>query len=163
MLEGGEVFTTGKEELEVVHTPGHTPGMCCFFLRQRGVLFSGDHILGLGTTVISQPKGDMGLYMDSLRKLVNYPLQQILPGHGPVISQARRKVAELLQHRLEREDQVLSCLNKGQHQIEEIVKEIYTELEPRLVGLARQQVEAHLLKLVREGKVQARDGGYYLP
>lgn len=154
-LHGGEVMELGEDTLEVVHTPGHSPGHICLFLRERGVLFSGDHILGLGTTVITQPRGSMGQYMESLRRLLGMPLKQLCPGHGPLVRDAHAKVQELLQHRLEREEQVLSCLRRGRRRIDQMVADIYNELDPRLVGMAQEQVRAHLAKLVGEGKVAA--------
>ncbi|MEK7847932.1 MAG: MBL fold metallo-hydrolase [Chloroflexota bacterium] len=161
-LEHGQVVSTGSAELEVVHTPGHTPGHMCLMLRHQGILFSGDHVLGLGTTVITPPRGDMGLYMASLEKLLSYPFQSICPGHGPVVKEGHRKVEELLQHRREREAQVLSCLKRGRSRIEDMVKDIYDELDARLVGLAELQMKAHLLKLQAEGRVAAHEGTYSL-
>ncbi len=161
-LEHGQVVSTGGAELEVVHTPGHTPGHMCLVLRQQGILFSGDHVLGLGTTVITPPKGDMGQYMASLENLLSYPFQSIYPGHGPVVQEGHRKVEELLQHRREREAQVLGCLERGRSQIADMVKDIYDELDPRLLGLAELQVKAHLVKLQGEGRVTAQEGAYLL-
>lgn len=161
-LQGGEVMELGEDTLEVVHTPGHTPGAICLFLRERGVLLSGDHILGLGTTVITLPRGSMGQYMDSLRRLLALPLAQICPGHGPLVRDARAKVQELLQHRLEREEQVLSCLRRGRRRVDEMVSDIYNELDPRLVGMAQEQARAHLAKLVEEGRAVAHGEEYSL-
>lgn len=159
----GQVLSSGETEAEVVHTPGHTPGHICLFLRSQGVFFSGDHVLGLGTTVITLPNGgDMGRYMASLEKVLAYPMKLICPGHGPIVQRAPEKVTELLQHRREREAQVLSCLNRGMHQVMEMVKDIYIELDPRLEAMAQEQVRAHLAKLIQEGKVEAREGAFFL-
>ena len=161
-LEGGEVLDLGRKSLEIVHTPGHVFGHICPFLREGGVLFSGDHILGIGTTVISPTQGDMGLYMESLAKLLDLPVQVICPGHGPPIRQAQAKVQELLHHRREREEQVRSCLARGKGTVEAMLKEIYPELDPRLQTMARDQILAHLKKLEKEGRVVGRDDKYYL-
>ncbi|MDP6100779.1 MAG: MBL fold metallo-hydrolase [Dehalococcoidia bacterium] len=161
-LEHGQVISTGNTDLEVVHTPGHTPGHMCLLLRPQGFLFSGDHVLGLGTTVITPPRGDMGRYMASLENLLTYPFQSILPGHGPMVQDGHSKVAELLQHRREREAQVLSCLERGHNLIADMVKDIYDELDPRLMGLAELQVKAHLAKLQTEGRISVQEGAYHL-
>lgn len=155
-VKDGETIGLGGIELEVVHTPGHSPGHICLYMRQGKVLFSGDHILGIGTTAISPRSGDMAQYIDSLRKLLRYDLSCICPGHGPVIREPRRKIQELVQHRLEREEQVLSCLRRGKCTVPEMVEEIYPELDSRLYGMASDQVWAHLVKLDREGIIVLR-------
>jgi len=153
LVTDGERIELGGMSLEIIHTPGHSPGHVCFWLPEKGILFSGDHILGLGTTVISPPRGDMGQYMASLNKLLNYPIELICPGHGPLIKDPHSKIRELLRHRYQREEQILSCLQHGVRDIWGMVKEIYPELDPRLKEMAYNQVQAHLLKLEKEGKV----------
>ena len=101
--------------------------------------------------------------MNSLRKVLTFDIRTICPGHGPVIRDARRKVEELLQHRLEREGQVLDCLKRGRGKVAEMVADIYPELDRRLYDAAVGQVVAHLLKLEREGRVVRRgQDGYAL-
>lgn len=157
-LRGGEVIGLGEAELEVIHTPGHSPGHICLYLKNRKVLFSGDHVPGMGTTAISPATGNMAEYIDSLRKLLQYDLSLICPAHGPVIHHSQRKIQELLQHRLEREEQVLNCLKQGKSTPEEMVQEIYPELDQRLHGMAIDQVLAHLVKLERESRVLSQPG-----
>jgi len=161
-LEDGQVLDLEGAKIRVVHTPGHTRGHLCFLAEEAGVLFTGDHILGLGTTVIRPHQGDMGEYMESLRKLLDLPLKLIAPGHGPVVRQPQAKVRELLQHREERERQVLDCLRRGIGDIPGMVREIYPELDGRLIPMAREQVLAHLMKLVKEGRAEEKDGGYHI-
>lgn len=141
--------------LEVIHTPGHSPGHICIYMKEQGILFSGDHVLGMGTTAMRPPEGDMAQYIDSLRKLCDYDIGMICPGHGPLIREARRKLEELIQHRLEREEQVITGLNQGKATVAELVAEIYPELDRRLYEAAKGQVLAHLMKLEREGKVSS--------
>lgn len=166
-VEDGTVLTVGDAAVEVIHTPGHTPGLICLFLREEGVLFSGDHVLGLGTTAIGPPQGDMAQYIDSLRKLLNYDIKVICPGHGPLIREPMRKIQELIAHRIDRENQVLGLLSGDKHTIDAMVREIYPELDSRLLGAAQGQVLAHLIKLQREGRVVAEEkegeeGRYFL-
>jgi glyoxylase-like metal-dependent hydrolase (beta-lactamase superfamily II) len=156
VVEEGETLSLKGVELEVIHTPGHSPGHICVYARPTRLLFSGDHVLGLGTTAISASRGDMAQYMASLRKLQEWEISCICPGHGPLVRHPGRKLQELLQHRLEREQQVLDCLSRGKVTIAEMVQEIYPELDSRLYELALEQVTAHLIKLEREGRVVSR-------
>ena len=162
LAEGGEVLDLGGANLELVYTPGHTSGNMCVYVRESGVLFTGDHVLGVGTTVIEVPDGDMGRYVDSLRKLLGFSLCLICPGHGPVIREPERKINELIAHREEREQQVLGCLGRRKMTLTDLAGEIYPELDHRLSSLAEMQMLAHLDKLVREGRVSASGGAYRL-
>ena len=161
MVEDGDVLDLGGLELEVIHTPGHSPGHICIYLRPQRILFSGDQIPGMGTTAIAPPHGDMAQYVESLRKLLLWDIQMICPGHGPVIKEPQRKINELIQHRLEREEQVLSGIERGMGTIDELVGEIYPELDERLIPSARGQVLAHLVKLEHEGRVSQFEEGRY--
>lgn len=158
-LADGQVILGDGRALEAVHTPGHTPGHLCFFLREEGVLFSGDHVPGAGTVAIGPPHGDMAQYLQSLKRLQGLPLRLILPAHGPPVREPARKLRELVAHRQEREEQILGYLKAGHHTAAAMVKEIYPELEERLLSLARGQVWAHLIKLEREGRVKAQGQG----
>jgi hydroxyacylglutathione hydrolase len=160
-FRGGDRIAFDGKELEVIHTPGHSSGHCCFFLRQQGVLFTGDHILGTGTSIIVPPDGDMHLYMASLADLLSYPVKVICPGHGPVVWQAREKILEYLEHRRQREEAVLEGVRSGIRRTEELVKRIYTDIPESFHAMAYFSVEAHLVKLIQEGKVRRRqeDGG----
>ena len=162
-VEEGDILALDGLCLEVIHTPGHSPGHLCILLREGGILFSGDHVLGMGTTAMRPPEGDMAQYIDSLRKLLDYDIKMICPGHGPPITAPRRKLEELIQHRLEREQQVLTGLSRGTVTAKELVAEIYPELDSRLYEMAQGQVMAHLVKLEREGKVASvGSAGYTL-
>jgi glyoxylase-like metal-dependent hydrolase (beta-lactamase superfamily II) len=151
-VEDGDSLLLNGIKLDVIHTPGHSPGHICIYLKQQKALFSGDHILGTGTTAMRPPDGDMAIYIDSLRKLLNYDIATIYPGHGPPVREAKRKIEELIQHRLEREEQVIAGLRQGKATVKELVDDIYPELDSRLHFAAEGQILAHLIKLEREGK-----------
>lgn len=153
-VEDGEQLTVGEREVQAVHTPGHCPGHICYLLPAEGILFSGDHVPGRGTTVIAPPKGDMALYMDSLRRLGSLPLTIVCPGHGPPVKNPRQKIEELLEHRVEREVQLLALLDTSRAKVEELVQRLYPELDHRLHGMARGQILAHLIKLRKEGRAE---------
>jgi len=154
-----DVISLKGIDLEVVHTPGHNPGHICLYIRKDKILFSGDHVLGLGTTAIHPPKGDMAQYIDSLRKLLDYDIDLICPGHGPLIREPQRKLDELIEHRKEREDQVIALLRQGDNTVKQLVAQIYPELAGFLYELAKGQIYAHLIKLEREGKAYSQGRG----
>jgi len=160
----GDRFPVEGRELEVIHTPGHSEGHCCFLLRDPGILFTGDHILGRGTSIIVPPDGDMVLYLQSLERLLSCPAEIICPGHGPLVWNAREKILEYIEHRLERERRVLEAVRSGRRSPEEIVAQVYTEVPSFFHGMAAYTVQAHLLKLEREGRVRrGPDGTGYEP
>jgi glyoxylase-like metal-dependent hydrolase (beta-lactamase superfamily II) len=161
-VDDGDILDIGGVPLEVIHTPGHTRDSVCFYIRESEVLFTGDLIVGFGTPVIDAPDGDIAQYIDSLRKLLNFRVRLICPGHGPLVREPERKINELIAHRLEREQQVLSCLRQGKRSVPDLIADIYPELDRRLVDLARRQVQAHLDKLVREGKAAISGEEYNL-
>jgi glyoxylase-like metal-dependent hydrolase (beta-lactamase superfamily II) len=152
----GDIISLNGIDLEVVHTPGHNPGHICLYMRRERIMFSGDQVVGLGTTAIHPPKGDMAQYIDSLRKLLAYDIDLICPGHGPPLREPRRRLEELIEHRMEREEQVIDGLRQGKATVKELVTEIYPEIAGFLFEVAKGQVYAHLIKLVREGQVFSR-------
>ena len=146
IIAGGETV----EGLEVIATPGHTNEHVCF-LAPEGDLFTGDTILGFGTTAIFPPDGDMGDYIASLRKLRSREPRRIFPAHGPVRDDAVALIDEYIAHRLERERQVIAALRGGARTPDELRRVIYPDLDPRLHGAAEVQIQAHLMKLRAEG------------
>jgi len=157
IVEGGE----SVEGLEVIATPGHTREHVCY-LTADGDLFTGDTILGEGTTAIFPPDGHMGDYIRSLQALRAKNPKRIYPGHGPTRDDAVNLIDEYIVHRLERERQVIDALASGAHTIRDMRRRIYVELDERLQGAAEVQISAHLIKLQEEGRVDARQGAYFL-
>jgi glyoxylase-like metal-dependent hydrolase (beta-lactamase superfamily II) len=142
----------GGANLHVIHTPGHTADHVVFFDRETGALFTGDAVLGRGTSVIDPPEGDMAAYMDSLSLMLDLTPRVIYPGHGPTAWDAMEKLREYVDHRQDRERQVLAALEKGPLGAEEIVPSIYSEYPKELLPAAARSVLAHLIKLEREGR-----------
>jgi glyoxylase-like metal-dependent hydrolase (beta-lactamase superfamily II) len=136
-----------------IHTPGHASDHLCFFLEEERALFSGDLILNGSTTVIPEEDGDLGLYMDSLRRVQALGVERIYPAHGPVIEDAAAKIREYIDHRLLRERQILDVLGNGPATIPEIVKVVYAEVPTMLHKMAGQSVHSHLKTLKRDGRV----------
>ena len=158
----GDALELGDSTLRFIHAPGHTLGSLCILHPQTGTLFSGDMVLGTGTTVISPDHGDMAAYMDSMGKLLEYPAKRIAPGHGPVIDAPQDKLRELLAHRIARENEIERLLLDGNRSVDDLLQAIYAgNIHPKLMDTARSQIRAHLIKLERDGRVKAAaDGGY---
>jgi len=158
-IAGGESLLIESEALRVIATPGHTSEHVCF-LTSAGDLFTGDTVLGEGTTTIFPPDGSMRDYIDSLRVLLAYQPKRIFPGHGPTRDDACAVIEQYIAHRLEREQQVLDSLADGATSAAAIRERIYPDLDHRLRGAAEIQINAHLDKLREEGRVVERGGEY---
>jgi glyoxylase-like metal-dependent hydrolase (beta-lactamase superfamily II) len=160
LADDGDRLSVGSLSLRLVHTPGHTAGHICVFLEEDRVLFSGDNVLGMGTTAIAPPPhGDMLRYLASLRKMQGLDAALLCPGHGPVVKEPNRKIQELLDHRRERDEQIVTFIGQGRDTVRRLVKAVYPELDRRLVPMATGQVLSHLHKLEQEGKVKTRREG----
>jgi glyoxylase-like metal-dependent hydrolase (beta-lactamase superfamily II) len=159
-LSDGDLAGADGLFLTPVHTPGHASDHLCYWLAEERALFTGDHVLGRGTTVIAYPDGDMGDYMTSLERLKEYPAERYYPGHGPVIDAPKDTLAEYIEHRLMRERQVLEAMPGTPA---ELVKRIYADVDPVLHPIAEMSVRAHLAKLARESRaVQDVDDNWRL-
>jgi glyoxylase-like metal-dependent hydrolase (beta-lactamase superfamily II) len=157
MLRDGDPIGGAGWRFEAVHTPGHTSNHLCFALADRGILFSGDHVMGWSTSVIAPPDGDMGAYMASLDKLLGRRDSIYWPTHGPPIEEPQPYVRAFIAHRREREAGILDCLTAGPEHIEAIVGRLYPRLQPGLRRAAARSVHAHLLNLIGRG-FAASDG-----
>ena len=150
----GEKLDLGETTLEFVHTPGHTMGSLCIYLEEDKVLFTGDNILGLGTTVISPDEGNMTSYIKSLQKMLDYDIEKICPGHGPEIETPIEKINELIEHRHQREAQMLELITSGKDSMDDIFNAIYKDIHPGLHNTARRQIQAHINKLIEEKRIE---------
>jgi len=153
ILADGEQLEGEGWTLTAVATPGHTSNHLCFAL--GNVLFTGDHVMGWSTTVVSPPDGDMTLYMASLDKLLGRGDRCYLPAHGPAVDNPHGHVRGLIVHRRMREKQILARLEGGQRRIPGMVAEMYRDIDPRLHPAAGRSVLAHLVDLERRGLVRA--------
>lgn len=158
-LANGDFIDVGGQRLEVIATPGHTREHVCFVTDDRD-LFSGDTILGSGTTAVFPPDGSMRDYIASLRLLRFRNPTTIYPAHGPTRRDAAELIDEYIAHRLEREIQVVDAIRGSATTIPEMRETIYSDLDPLLHDAAEMQIKAHLIKLIEEGKVRETDGTY---
>jgi ribonuclease/clavin/mitogillin len=152
-LRDGQMIEGEGVTLVAVHTPGHASDHLCYYLREEKALFTGDVILGGSTTVIPAEDGDLGDYLASLRRLQGLDVERIYPAHGPVIEDAPAKIREYIDHRMERERQILTALTDGLDTIPAMVERIYCDVPAALHPVAAQSVHSHLKKLVKEGRV----------
>jgi glyoxylase-like metal-dependent hydrolase (beta-lactamase superfamily II) len=158
-LRDGQVVRAGALALTAVHTPGHTSDHLVFLEASAGALFSGDAVLGRGTSFIDPPGGDMARYLRSLERMQELAPRTIYPGHGPVVLDPPAKLEEYLAHRAEREAQILAAIGEGDPTIADLVATIYAGYPPDVHPLAARSVLAHLLKLEGEGRVDHRGSG----
>ncbi len=149
LLDGGVIETDGIT-LRAIHTPGHAQDHLCFYLEEERALFTGDVILGVGTTVIPLDGGDMRLYLETLERLAGLDVERIYPGHGPLIEKPGEKIREYIAHRLEREQQVIDAMAAGDSSIERMVERIYVDTPRVLYPAAGMSVRSHLQKLEAE-------------
>ena len=155
------IKTGGGATLRALFTPGHEVDHVCYYLRQDRVLFTGDTILGGSSTTV----GDLSSYMKSLHLLSGFRHDAICPAHGPVVPppQGARLVQQYISHRNEREEQVLAALAKGITDVTEIVRDIYPRsLKRGLRHAAERNVQTHLAKLTKEGRVAVIPARYSL-
>jgi glyoxylase-like metal-dependent hydrolase (beta-lactamase superfamily II) len=152
-IADGEVFEGPGWTLRALTTPGHTSNHVAFALDEENALFSGDHIMGWSTTVITPPDGDMGDYFASLEKVAAAGFETLWPTHGAPVRDVAPFVQAYSDHRRAREAQVLAALADGPTTIKAMVPALYAAVDPRLHPAAAMSVLAHMLLLVKEGRV----------
>jgi glyoxylase-like metal-dependent hydrolase (beta-lactamase superfamily II) len=149
----GDVIKGDGWTIEAIHTPGHTSNHMCFDLREENTLFSGDHIMGWSTSVVSPPDGHMGDYLDSLERIKARKFDRIWPTHGPCINNVDEFVGAYIDHRLARESQIMEALKSGLTQIMPIVEKLYIDVDKRLYPAAAHSVLSHLIHMRETGRV----------
>ncbi len=147
-LSDGEVIEVGAATLEAIHTPGHSDDHLCF--RSGDVLFTGDHIMGGSSVIIT----DAAAYMASLQRLARLKLARLYPGHGEQIESPTEAISWYIAHRQAREREIMAAVASGCRTVGEVVEEVYRQVNPALHDLAIYSVAAHLKKLAAEGAVR---------
>lgn len=154
-LGDGAVVEGPGWRLEALHTPGHLGNHLCFAMDD--LCFTGDHVMGWSTSIVSPPEGDMTAYMASLATLAHRRWSTFLPGHGPDVTDPAHRLAELAAHRRQREHDILGALGDGPADATTIARRLYTAIPLALLGAAERNVLAHLLDL-EERKLVAAEG-----
>jgi glyoxylase-like metal-dependent hydrolase (beta-lactamase superfamily II) len=155
----GEKLQLGDCEVTAVHTPGHASNCVCYLVAAERLLLTGDHVLQGVSPVILPPDGDMSAYLSSLDKLFAFDFERIAPGHGEVMSDAKDALRALRAHRLAREEKVMAKLGAMlQASIETLTPAVYDDVAADRHSWARLTLQAHLIKLNRDGRVTEKDG-----
>jgi len=149
----GDVVAGDGWSMECVHTPGHTSNHMCFHLREHKALFSGDHVMGWSTTIISPPDGDIASYLTSLELLLGREDSCYWPTHGPCIRDPKPLVRALIDHRLERAEEIRACLAEGIERIADMVPRMYSQIPERMHRAAARSVFSTLIYLIERGEV----------
>lgn len=153
VLGDGESVSGAGWTLVAVETPGHTSNHVCFALPESGAMFTGDHVMGWSTSVVSPPDGDMTAYLASLAKLHERDDRVYFPAHGPAVDKPRQLVRGMIGHRRSREKQILKQIGEGHTRIGDMVPKMYKGVDERLWPAAGRSVHAHLIDLARRGLV----------
>jgi glyoxylase-like metal-dependent hydrolase (beta-lactamase superfamily II) len=154
-----DVVRVGTLNVTSLHTPGHSPDHLCFWLAGDRALFTGDLILGRGSSMITYPEGDVAAYLRSLDKVAALRPRLLFPGHWDPVEDAMGKIDEYRAHRLEREAQVLAEVRRGRGTARELTRRVYGELDDQLMFAAEMTMRAHLRKLVDDGAVRSSGEG----
>lgn len=162
LIEDNEIIELNEQSsgltwrLRALWTPGHARGHLSFYEERTGTLVTGDCVVGFGTVVIAPPEGNMNEYLASLRQYLELPkLTALMPGHGPVLADARSKIEEYIAHRLAREQMIINAMAAGAQSPAQIVQAVYTDTPAAMHQLAELSVRAHLEKLMADGRVFA--------
>jgi len=158
LVDGDTVAAPGWT-LRVVATPGHASNHLCYALAEEKALFTGDHVMGWSTTVVSPPDGDMAAYMGSLRLLLTRDDGVYYPTHGQAVTRPQAFVRGLITHRRQREAQILTVLADGPATIPAMVARMYAAVPPVLHPAAGRSVLAHLIDMGARGLVRAVAAG----
>lgn len=150
----GDILEGDGWTVECVYTPGHTSNHMCFALKEEKALFTGDHVMGWSTSIVSPPDGNMEQYMASLRLLLTRDDEIYWPTHGPAITDPKPFVRSFIAHREDRERQIMEQLAAGRTRIQDMVPVMYAAVDKRLYPAAARSVLAHMEHLVARGAVR---------
>jgi len=150
-LKDGDIVRVGTLNITALHTPGHTNDHLAFLLAEDGAVFTGDLILGQGSSMVTYPEGDVAAYLRSLGKLAALRPRILFPGHWDPVTDAMGKIEEYRKHRLDREAQVLAEVRRGGGTAADLTRRVYGNLDDKLMMAAEMTMRAHLRKLVDDG------------
>lgn len=157
LVRHGDVLEGPDWSVECVYTPGHTSNHMCFQLRETKSLFTGDHIMGWSTSIISPPDGDMEAYLASLQLLLERDDEVYWPTHGPAITQPKELVRAFVEHRQERQEQILACIAEGVELIADMVPLMYKGTPEFMYPAAARSVLAAVEYMVKRGELKTDD------
>ena len=155
-LADGDVVRAGTLNITALYTPGHSADHLSFHLPEDGAIFTGDLVLGQGSSMVTYPEGDVAAYLRSLDALAALHPRILYPGHWNPVRDAMAKIEEYRRHRLEREAQILAEVRRGAGTAQELTLRVYGDLDEKLMVAAEMTLRAHLRKLVDDGLVRER-------
>ena len=158
VVDNERFFSTPEFSLTAVATPGHTSNHLAIAMDTERALFTGDHVMGWSTTIVSPPDGDMRQYFESMNKVIARDDQILWPTHGGPVTEPHEFLVAYLEHRMERERQIVAQILSGNVTIPGIVKVLYAQVDKKLHRPARRSVWSHLRKLVDDGVIATVDG-----
>jgi len=145
--------------IDGIETPGHTANHMCYALREENALFSGDHIMGWSTSIVSPPDGNMGRYLESLRKVQQRDFDIIYPSHGaPIKDNPHGFIEAYIQHRIAREEAIVGAVSNGCELIVDVVRTVYTDIDKSLQPAACHSVLGHMIDLCERGVLESSEG-----
>lgn len=159
VVDNERFFSTPEFSLTAVATPGHTSNHLAIAMDTERALFTGDHVMGWSTTIVSPPDGDMRQYFESMNKVIARDDSVLWPTHGGPVTEPHEFLVAYLEHRMERERQIVAQISSGNVTIPGIVKVLYAQVDKKLHRPARRSVWSHLRKLVDDGIIATVDGG----
>lgn len=148
--------------LTALHTPGHAPGHLCYTDEHSGIMIAGDMVASVGTIIVEPYDGDMTLYLESLQRMASQEPAALLPAHGDVIEDPQAILSFYVAHRLMREGKVMDALRShgGPAKPNDLVADAYDDTPQAMWPLALRSIEAHLIKLVRDGRAKEVADGW---
>ncbi len=155
-LNDGDIVRAGTLNLTALYTPGHSADHLCFLIAEDGAIFTGDLILGHGSSMVTYPEGDVAAYLRSLDRLAAMQPRILFPGHWDPVTDAMGKIDEYRRHRLAREAQILAEVQRRGGTAAELTRRVYGELDEKLAVAAEMTLRAHLRKLVEDGDVREK-------
>jgi glyoxylase-like metal-dependent hydrolase (beta-lactamase superfamily II) len=158
-LNDGDVVRVGTLNITALYTPGHSSDHLAFLIAEDGAVFTGDLILGRGSSMVTYPEGDVAAYLRSLERLAALKPRMLFPGHWDPVTDAMGKIDEYRRHRLEREAQVLAEVRRGGGTAADLTRRVYGELDDSLMAAAEMTLRAHMRKLVDDGAVSVKAQG----
>ena len=159
-LGDGDVVRVGTLNLTALYTPGHSADHLCFVIGEDRAVFTGDLILGQGSSMVTYPEGDVAAYLRSLDRLAALEPTILFPGHFDPVTDAMGKINEYRHHRLEREAQVLAEVRRGGGTATQLTHRVYGDLDEKLTIAAEMTMRAHLRKLLDDGAIRQQGEVY---
>lgn len=169
-LEDGDAVPLdgGESELRAVRTPGHSADHMVYVLEPDRAVFTGDLVLGVGSSAILHPDGDVGACLASFRRVLSLRPGRLYPGHGPAVDHGEARLRQYADHRIERHAQVAGAIRSGARSVEQVRRRVYGGLPPELREAANASVRAHLVYMRQQGEavpelISGLDGAVPVP